>query len=108
MPKLRLKFKDWIWIKWVDSDYSPDWEHYSEKEILGDSRECQSIGLFLAQDREVIAFCQSSDMSHKRGDTVVHAQTTIPWVSVKEVVLIPKNTGDPIFIKKSAKKMKKV
>ena len=61
MPKLKLKFKDWIWIKWVDSDYSPDWEFYDEKSLLEESRDCQSLGLYLTQDKEVIAFCQSSD-----------------------------------------------
>ena len=58
--KLKLKFRDIIWIKWVDSDYSPDWEHYNKKTLLSESRNCQSIGMYLTQDKEVIAFCQSS------------------------------------------------
>ena len=83
--KLKLKFRDIIWIKWVDSDYSPDWESYNKKNLLNESRDCQSVGLYLTQDKEVIAFCQSSDFDPENR-CVVHAQTTIPWVAIKEVI----------------------
>ena len=81
--RLKLKFRDIIYIKWVDSDYSPDWEFYDKKKILCDSRNCQSVGMYLTQDKEVIAFCQSSDFDPE-SKCVVHAQTTIPWVAIKE------------------------
>jgi hypothetical protein len=101
MPKLKLKFKDWIWIKWVDSDYSPDWEFYDEKSLLEESRDCQSLGLYLTQDKEVIAFCQSSDFEKTKNKTVVHAQTTIPWVAIKEIRKL--DSGEQIYAKKRKK-----
>ena len=93
--KLKLKFRDIIWIKWVDSDYSPDWDTYNKKSLLSDSRECQSIGLYLTQDKEVIAFCQSSDFAPE-SRCVVHAQTTIPWVAIKEVIKLKDRYGEKI------------
>ena len=74
--KLKLKFRDIIWIKWVDSDYSPDWESYNKKNLLNESRDCQSVGLYLTQDKEVIAFCQSSDFDPENR-CVVHALSLI-------------------------------
>ena len=84
MPKLKIKFREPIFIKWVDSDYSPDWDFYDTKTLLADSRDCQTAGLYLTHDDTVIAVCQSSDYSPEK-QCVVHAQTTIPWVAVKSV-----------------------
>ena len=84
MPKLKIKFREPVFIKWVDSDYSPDWEFYDKKTLLSESRDCQTAGLYLTHDETVIAVCQSSDYSLET-KCVVHAQTTIPWVSVKGV-----------------------
>ena len=85
MPKLKkIAFREPIYIKWVDSDYSSDWDFYDKKTLLADSRDCQTAGLYLTHDKTVIAVCQSSDFSGEKG-CVVHAQTTIPWVAVKSV-----------------------
>jgi|TARA_Y100000310_G_scaffold29039_1_gene27612 hypothetical protein len=104
MPKLKVKFREPLFIQWVDSDYSSDWEFYDKKTLLADSRDCQTAGLYLTHDDTVIAVCQSSDYS-KESQCVVHAQTTIPWVSVKSVWKM--QTNEQIYGKK-CKKCKKV
>ena len=111
MPKLRLKFREPDFIKWVDSDYSPDWEFYNKEILLDDSRECQSVGLYLTHDETVVAFCQSSDFD-KENKCVVHAQTTIPWVAVKGIWKM--ETSERIFgkcsksVTKTAKNSRKM
>jgi hypothetical protein len=91
MPKLtKVCFRDPLYIQWVDSDYAPDWDFYNKKTLLADSRLCQTAGLYLTHDDTVIAVCQSSDFSAEK-ECVVHAQTTIPWVSVKSVWSMDKN-----------------
>jgi len=49
--------------------------------------------MYLTQDKEVIAFCQSSDFDPE-SKCVVHAQTTIPWVAIKEVIKLKDRYGE--------------